>query len=235
MSGTPPPRVVDLGRLSYDEAYARQVELVEATIASRGEGPSAGGTILLVEHDPVITVTRRAGAAGHVLAGREALARAGVSLRETDRGGDVTYHGPGQVVVYPILDLNAYSLGLHDYVRLLEEAMIRACAHFGVGARRDDAGTGVWVDSASGGAPAKIGAIGVRVRRWVSFHGLALNVTTNLDHFSLIVPCGLAGRGVTSLARELGGAGPGVGAAKAVLARELAGLLRSRAAGGGGA
>jgi lipoyl(octanoyl) transferase len=229
-------RVVDLGRMRYDDAYALQREHVEEVLAARdahaepatppipGNGPEAG-RVLLVEHDPpVITITRRPGARGHLLAAPEQLARAGIEVAETDRGGDVTYHGPGQLVVYPILDLNLLRLRLHDYMRLLEAAVIDACDSFGVRACRDACATGVWVGGGGTDLPSgaqdgaangqcngsggdelrKICAMGVRVRRWVSMHGLALNVTTNLDHFGLIVPCGLTGRPVTSLERELG-------------------------------
>jgi lipoate-protein ligase B len=127
------------------------------------------------------------------------LRGAGVAVMQTDRGGDITYHGPGQLVVYPILDLNLLNLGLHDYMRLLEGAVIDACGTLGIRGRRDASATGVWV----GDPGAKICAMGVRVRRWISMHGLALNVDPDLSHFGLIVPCGLAGRGVTSLRREL--------------------------------
>src|SRR5262249_23731675 len=160
-----------------------------------------------VEHDPpVITVTPRAGV--NLLASPEALAAAGIEVEETDRGGDITYHGPGQLVVYPILDLNLLKLRLHEYMRMLAAAVIDTCAAFGVRARRDVCATGVWVprgdaDASNGTCgsltDAKICAMGVRVRRWVTMHGLALNVTTDLSHFSHIVPCGLVGRPVTSL------------------------------------
>jgi lipoyl(octanoyl) transferase len=158
------------------------------------------GRVLFVEHDPVITISNRAGASNHLIATPEALAALGVTIERTDRGGDITYHGPGQLVVYPILDLNLLNLGLHAYMRLLEAAVIDTCAAFGIEARRDASATGVWI----GDPGAKICAMGVRVRRWVSLHGLALNVATDLSHFDLIVPCGLVGRPVTSLERELG-------------------------------
>ncbi len=222
--------------MGYREAYEEQCRRHEGVLAGRaaspGEGASGPGVVLLVEHDPVITVTGRPGAAAHVLAAPETLRRAGVVVERTDRGGDVTYHGPGQLVVYPILDLNALNLGLHDYMRLLEESVIRACASWGLDATRDPSATGVWVEphgerDAPGPRPgaAKIAAMGVRVKRWVSLHGLALNVDPDLAHFGMIVPCGLAGRGVTSLARELGAACPSMGEAKAALARELVGLV----------
>lgn len=216
-------RTRDLGRMGYREAYAEQIRTLERVLAARAEATAAyAGEILLVEHDPVITVTPRAARAGHLLASVEVLARLGVTLEETDRGGDITYHGPGQLVAYPILDLNALNLGLHDYVRLLEEAMIRTLAAFGIAGLREPGATGVWVDRAEPGASgtsqsAKIGAIGVRVRRWVAMHGLALNVTPNLEHFNLIVPCGLLGRPVTSMARLLADTCPGMDVVRARL------------------
>jgi lipoyl(octanoyl) transferase len=156
-------------------------------------------------------------------------------VAETDRGGDITYHGPGQLVAYPILDLNAFGLRLHSYMRFLEDVVIATIAGFGITGVRDPGATGVWVAperggaeaSAPGGAARKICAMGVRVSRWVSMHGLALNVTTNLAHFDLIVPCGLAGRAVTSMERELGAACPSMDEVKAALVRSL----RSRSAG----
>jgi lipoate-protein ligase B len=198
-------RVLDLGRLSYAQAYRLQVEHVEAVLAARAAGAPVLGHLLLVEHDPVITVSRRPGAGSHLLATPEILARLGVSVEETDRGGDITYHGPGQLVAYPILDLNYLNLGLHAYMRLLESVVIDACARWGVVGQRDPLATGVWVERA--GQAAKIAAMGVRVRKWVSMHGLSLNINPNMHHFDLIVPCGLAGRAVTSLEAECRAAG----------------------------
>ncbi len=222
----------DLGRLDYAPAYARQCELVDEIVAARESDPGVRrAAILLVEHPPLITVTRRPGAAEHVTASADALRQAGVAVLETDRGGDVTYHGPGQLVVYPIVDLNAFGLRLHDYMRLLERAVIRAIGAFGVRGHRDVCATGVWVggsetaagaDTGCGAGGAKICAMGVRVRKWVSMHGLAINVSTNLEHFGLIVPCGLVGRSVTSLERELGELCPSMDAVK----REVREALR---------
>ncbi|MEX2218771.1 MAG: lipoyl(octanoyl) transferase LipB [Phycisphaerales bacterium] len=229
--------VIDLGRMAYAAAYRLQCEHVEEVLASREAGSPERGRLLLVEHDPVITVTNRQGAMGNLLAGPELLARHGVALERTDRGGDITYHGPGQIVAYPILDLNVLGLGLHAYMRLLEEAVIEACAAFGVEAGREPGATGVWV-SRSGGPSAKVCAMGVRVRKWVSMHGLALNVTTNLEHFALIVPCGLCGRPVTSLEAELrerGRACPGVGEVKGVLAGALVRRVEAAASARGAA
>ncbi len=203
-------RVIDLGRLGYRAAHEEQARHQREVIAARARGEAEVGRLLLVEHDPVITVTRRGDLAGHVLAPETLLQAVGVSVEATDRGGDVTYHGPGQLVAYAVLDLNLLGLRLAEYMRLLEQSVIDAIGPFGVRGFRDPPATGVWVDSvapASRGEPAKICAMGVRVSKWVSMHGLALNVTTNLEHFRLIKPCGLD-RPVTSLSAELGASSP---------------------------
>jgi lipoyl(octanoyl) transferase len=220
--------------MEYGAAYAVQLEHHAAVLAEREAGTTerAGGRILLVEHDPpVITISRRPGARANLIATDEMLARHGVRVAETDRGGDITYHGPGQLVVYPILDLNFFGLRLHEYMRLLEQAVIDTLAVFGVRGQRDPTATGVWVPRAGEGTAsgaAKICAMGVRIRRWVSLHGLALNVTTNLEHFGLIVPCGLAGRPVTSLRRELDASCPDMARVKAQLSERLVELLECR-------
>lgn len=238
MSDVPAISIIDLGRLDYASAYDLQVAHHAEVLAAREAGDRARiGRVLLVEHDPpVITISRRAGAANNLLATPELLARHGVTVAETDRGGDITYHGPGQLVVYPILDLNRLRLGLHDYMRLLESAVIDTCSRFGVTAQRDASATGVWVTRSTHASPdasppsAKICAMGVRVRRWVSMHGLALNITTNLDHFGLIVPCGLHGRPVTSLLRERGPERcPSMAEAKSALVDDLTRLLHHAA------
>jgi len=170
-------------------------------------------TVFLLEHaPPVVTVTRRVGAADHVLASDALLARHGIERVETDRGGDVTYHGPGQLVAYPILDLQRLGLKVHPYVRWLEQCVIDALAVDGIVGVRDPSATGVWVGE-GGAADRKIAAIGVRLSRFVSMHGFALNVAPDLAHFELIVPCGLQ-RPVTSLAAELGPRAPSLDAVK---------------------
>lgn len=187
-----------LGRIDYDAGLALQAALVEDRRAGR-----IGDTLLLVEHPPVITLgvkTRRGPT--HIVASQEALAAQGVTVHETGRGGDVTYHGPGQLVGYPILDLNPDRRDVHRYVRDLEETLIRAIAEFGVAGQRVNGLTGVWAHD--GGREEKIAAIGVRISRWITSHGFALNVDANLANFDLIVPCGIADRGVTSLERLLG-------------------------------
>lgn len=221
--------VIDLGRMPYAEAYAEQQRHHAEILASREATSDELGRILTVEHPPVITITKRPGAADHLLASPGLLRRAGVELAETDRGGDITYHGPGQLVVYPIIDLNRVGLRLHPYMRLLEQAVIDTLAGYGIEAVRDEEATGVW--TRRGGRPhAKLCAMGVRVRRWVSLHGLALNITTNLDHFGLIVPCGLAGRPVTSIERERAGDSPSWADVRDRLTTRLIDLLESSAA-----
>lgn len=220
-------RVIDLGALSYDDAYRLQLAHHEEVLTARASERPEIGRLLLVEHDPpVITVSRRKGARDHLVATEAMLKGAGVTVSKTDRGGDITYHGPGQLVAYPILDLNALGLNLHAYMRLLEQVAIDVCEGFGVPASRDDSATGVWVSGGGGAAAAKICAIGVRVRKWITMHGLALNVTTNLDHFGLIVPCGLVGRPVTSLERELGDACPSMDKVKVAMVSAFDGRAR---------
>ena len=216
----------DLGRLGYAEALAVQREAHAATLA--GREARVPMPILLVEHDPpVITISRRAGVAANLLADAATLSRLGVEVAETDRGGDITYHGPGQLVAYPIIDLERLKIGIHEYLRRLEDAVIGTLATFGVAGRRDPGATGVWVGGEAageaGGHPGgrKICAMGVRVGRWVTMHGLALNVAPDLAHFNLIVPCGLAGRPVTSLAAELGGRAPAMDEVRDELGRRL--------------
>lgn len=211
--------------MSYADAYVVQNDRHERVLAARGSG--VVGTILLVEHDPVITVTRRPGAAGHVVASPELLARHGVEIAETDRGGDVTYHGPGQLVVYPIVDLNAMNCRIVEYLRLLEDVVIGVLAEIGVEGRRDAGATGVWVGE--GPASAKVCAMGVRVRRWVTMHGLALNVDPDLSHFGLIVPCGLHGRSVTSLRELLGERCPSMERVKGLMGERLASAFEAMA------
>ncbi len=194
--------IEDIGRLGYHEAYEIQQQRHAHVLAGRETDCSEVGTILLVEHDPVITVTHRPEAQSHITATPEMLAAQGVEIAETDRGGDVTYHGPGQLVVYPIVDLNRMNCRIVEYLRLLEDIVIETLASFGIKGERDEGATGVWVRS--GAQSAKVCAMGVRVRRWVTLHGLALNIDPDLLHFSLIVPCGLHGRPVTSLRVLLG-------------------------------
>jgi lipoyl(octanoyl) transferase len=196
-----------LGLVPYGEALALQASLVEER--RHGRIPDQ---LLLLEHPPVITLgVKTHNRRDHVLATPEALADAGVALFETGRGGDVTYHGPGQLVGYPILDLNPDRRDVHRYVRDLEEVLIRAAATLGVDAGRVEGLTGVWVGRD------KLAAIGVRISRWITSHGFAFNVATDLSHFGLIVPCGIADKGVTSLETLLGSPVPMAAVEEAVV------------------
>ena len=181
-----------LGRIPY----AHGLELQEKLVVERQAG-RIPDQLLLLEHDPVFTLGRNA-RAQNVLLPAEALRERGFEVFETGRGGDVTYHGPGQAVGYPILDLSPDRRDVHRYIRDLEELMIRTCADSGLAASRVTGLTGTWLGDE------KIGAIGVRIARWVTSHGFAFNVGTDLSAFDLIVPCGIRGRGVTSLERKLG-------------------------------
>jgi lipoyl(octanoyl) transferase len=183
-----------LGLVPYDEALAMQRQLVEERRAGR-----VPDLLLLLQHPAVITLgVKGDGGRANIVATDERLAELGIGVHETGRGGDVTYHGPGQIVGYPILDLKPDRCDVHRYVRDLEEVMIRVCADYGVSAGRIKGLTGTWVGAE------KIGAIGVRLSRWITSHGFAFNVSTDLDHFKLIVPCGISDRGVTSLERATG-------------------------------
>lgn len=162
-----------------------------------------GDTLLLLEHPPIITLgVRSRGSSPHVRAAPEELAAAGVMLRETGRGGDVTFHGPGQLVGYPILDLRPDRCDVHQYVRDLEAALMGALREFGIDSRRIQGHSGVWTGPE--GQEEKIAAIGVRISRWITSHGFALNVSVDLEYFRFIVPCGIADRGVTSMEKVLG-------------------------------
>lgn len=183
-----PFRVRDLGRLSYREAWRVQHE-VHAAVAD-----GAAPTLLLVEHDPVVTFGRKGGR-DHLLATEEDLRARGFDLVEVERGGDVTYHGPGQLVGYPILPIGRR---VRDYLRRIEGAVVDLCADHGIRAEGSPGYAGVWVGDL------KVCAIGVAIKRGVSFHGFALNVHTDLSHFDTIVPCGIEGRGVTSLSALTG-------------------------------
>src|SRR5579872_1971807 len=176
----------DLGRISYDEAYALQCDLVDQR--KRAEIPDQ---LLIVEHPHVITMGRN-GHMENLLASPEILERSGIVLHYTDRGGDVTYHGPGQLVGYPIVDLREWKRDVVAYLRALEQVLIEALHEFGIHGERQPGATGVWVDGA------KIAAIGVHISRWVTSHGFALNLDTDLDYFKYIVPCGLT-QPVTSM------------------------------------
>ncbi|CAM2769571.1 lipoyl(octanoyl) transferase LipB [Rariglobus hedericola] len=194
LTTTPPVSVLDWGRTRYEAAWKAQDALVAQRIARE-----IGDTLVFTEHEPVYSVGLRSGAADNLVWDPEHLAREGIEVVKTNRGGDITYHGPGQIVGYPIIDLSPHK-DLHEYLRLLEQVMINTVGTFGLTATRREGKTGIWVGTR------KVAAIGVAIRRWVAYHGFALNVNANLAHFQGIVPCGISATEgtVTSLQAELG-------------------------------
>ena len=197
--------VVDLGAMSYHPAWDLQKRLQARLIQAKRshESPLPPHLLLFVEHPPVYTLGQ-SGDENNLLASEELLRARGAEFVRIDRGGDITFHGPGQIVGYPIIDLDRVFTDIHRYMRSLEEAVIRTCAEFGVGAGRVEGRTGVWVGPDEKGLERKICALGIRFSRWVTMHGFALNVNTDLSYFDLMIPCGIADRGVTSLSRETG-------------------------------
>lgn len=191
---SPSPATLDWGRTRYAEALTRQLEQLDRRIA--GE---VGDTLIFTEHEPVYTIGLRAGADAHLVWEAERLAREGIEVVKTNRGGDITYHGPGQIVGYPVVSLVPHK-DLHAYLRFLEQVLINSLGTLGLAAARRPGKTGIWL------GPRKIAALGVAVRRWVAYHGFALNVNANLAHFGGIVPCGISAADgtVTSLSAELG-------------------------------
>jgi len=189
-------QIIDLGLIDYAEALALQKRVVAARKAD-----AIADTLLVCEHPHVITQGRN-GKREHLLVSEQVLRQKGMDYYETSRGGDITYHGPGQIVGYPILNLGAIRRDVVWYVRTLEEAMIHATAEFGITAERVAGKTGIWVRA--GNTEEKLAAIGVHISRWVTSHGFAYNVSTDLRNFQLIVPCGIAGRRATSLEKLLG-------------------------------
>ena len=208
-----------LGHQAYEPVWRQQEALLKAAVDLKIARRKAGleGTdqsddpaldlpenhLFFVEHPHVLTLGK-SGHEEHVVASPERLNELGVSYYPINRGGDITYHGPGQLVGYPILDLEQFFTDIGKYMRCLEEAIIRTCADYGVKAERIEGLTGVWVDADQGLGARKIAALGVKCSRWVTMHGFAFNLNTDLDFFDLIVPCGIGDRGVTSLARECG-------------------------------
>lgn len=201
--------VLPLGRVAYDEAWALQKalqrRLIDAKRAAQSSdvSPKPPHVLLLVEHPHVYTLGQN-GRREHLLRTQEALDAEGAAFVPVDRGGDITYHGPGQMVGYPLLDLDRFRPDLHDYLRRLEEVVMRTLAAYGLEGRRVPGRTGVWIGPDARGAERKACAFGIRCSRWVTMHGWALNVSTDLSRFGAIVPCGIADRGVTSLSDELG-------------------------------
>ena len=207
-------RTIDLGNLDYQAAWDRQLKIHAEVVGGAEEA------VLLVEHPPTITLGRRAEESRkHVLARPHELRNMNVVVVESDRGGDVTFHGPGQLVAYPIVQLSRHGISVGRYMRLLQEAVIETLKTFNVEGRLDESAPGVWCDD--DGKPAKVCAVGVRVRKGVTLHGLALNVETPLHFFNLIDPCGL-GRPVTNLKHVMQTAPPSMLAIKPVLVRSIA-------------
>jgi lipoyl(octanoyl) transferase len=206
--------ILDWGRTGYATAWRRQDELVQRRIA--GE---VGDTLVFTEHEPVFTLGLRQGAGANLVWDEARLAREGVEVVQSNRGGDITYHGPGQVVGYPILNLATHQ-DLHAYLRFLEQVLINSLGSLGLAAARREGKTGIWL------GPRKIAALGVAVKRWVTYHGFALNVNANLAHFDGIVPCGIGASDgtVTSMQAELGRE-IDMAEVKAVLAAEFGKLL----------
>lgn len=194
--------VTDWSLISYSESWSRQTEWFDALVHAKLNGEPYENHIILCEHLHVYTLGR-SGKENNMLLGEEQLKAIGATLYHIDRGGDITYHGPGQLVCYPILNLEEFGLGLKEYVHLLEEAVIHVCASYGIEAGRLEKATGVWLEGNTPRAR-KICAIGVRSSHYVTMHGLALNVNTDLRYFSYIHPCGFIDKGVTSLHKELG-------------------------------
>ena len=208
-------RTVDWGRTPYREAWERQLALVEERRA--GGCPD---TLVLTEHNPVYTIGARPGAEQHLVWTEEMLQQQGLEVVKTNRGGDITYHGPGQIVGYPIMSLQQRR-DLHGYLRDIEEVLIRTVAHFGIQAARREGKTGIWVEDR------KIAAIGVAVKSWITYHGFALNVHPELGHFAGIVPCGITDGTVTSLEKECGEP-PLMGQVKSRLVLEFWNLFGNR-------
>lgn len=221
----------DMGVVAYKEAWNYQEALLKenvdakvlaktnasgsAHIASQVPASDTRHHLLLCEHPPVYTLGK-SGHAENVLISEAALSQKGIEYYQTNRGGDITFHGPGQIVGYPIIDLEKYYTDIGKYLRNLEEVIILTLQHYGIKGERSPGETGVWIDAAVKGRERKICAMGVRCSRWVTMHGFALNVNTSLDYFNYIIPCGIANKQVTSVEKELG-YNPGTTSVKAIL------------------
>ena len=216
-------RTIDLGRVPYRDCWEYQQRLFDVLTARRGDASDDAGWLLTVEHPPVYTLGK-SGKAQNLLVGEEFLRAKGAEYYHIDRGGDITFHGPGQAVCYPILDLARLGIGLREYIFRLEESVIEVVGRYGIRGARIAGASGVWIVE-EGAAPRKICAIGVRSSRYVTMHGFALNVTTDLEWFSRINPCGFTDRGVTSIAAETGSQ-PSMQEVKQLVIRELATALQ---------
>lgn len=193
----------DLGRIVYEKALDIQTEKFNALLAAKAKGVKGRNELLFCEHEPVLTIGK-SGKDSNLLIPEARLKALGISYYHINRGGDITYHGPGQITGYPIFDLETWHIGLKQYIYRLEETIIRFLALYGLKGERLEGATGVWLDPLVPGKARKICAIGVKSSRFVTMHGFALNINTDLNYFTLINPCGFTDKGVTSLARELG-------------------------------
>lgn len=194
----------DLGRIDYADALKVQTDAFEILLQAKKEGGSEENKLFFCEHQPVLTIGK-SGKDANLLIPEQLLQQRGVSFYHINRGGDITYHGPGQITGYPVFDLEYWQLGLKQYIHRLEEVIIRFLVLYGIRGERLDGATGVWIDPEVKGRARKICAIGVKSSRFVTMHGFALNINTDLSYFSLINPCGFTDKGVTSLEKELGG------------------------------
>lgn len=194
----------DLGRIDYADALECQTAAFNALLGVKAQGQTGESQLFFCEHQPVLTIGK-SGKDSNLLIPEELLSMRGVSLFHINRGGDITYHGPGQITGYPVFDLDHWQLGLKQYIERLEEVIIRFLALYGIKGERLQGATGVWIDPEIPGRARKICAIGVKSSRYVTMHGFALNINTDLSYFSIINPCGFTDKGVTSLAKELGG------------------------------
>lgn len=194
---------IDWKLISYSAAYNRQKEIFEEAIRKKGKKEPVENKVVFCEHPHVITVGKN-GLFSNLLFPEKTLKEKEVELFHVDRGGDITYHGPGQIVGYPIFDLESFNMGLKGYIRQMEEVIIQTISKYGIKGERLDSATGVWIDKDIPGKARKIAAIGVRSSRYVTMHGFALNVNTDLSYFNLINPCGFTDKGVTSLEKETG-------------------------------
>ncbi|MDD4515613.1 lipoyl(octanoyl) transferase LipB [Massilibacteroides sp.] len=193
---------IDWGKIDYEEGFERQTMLFNALIEAKIKGNPSVNQLIFCEHNPVFTIGK-SGKENNLLVPEEILKQRGATYYHTNRGGDITYHGPGQITGYPIFDLEYWGLGLKQYIHLMEEVVIRFLNLYGIPAERLDGATGVWLE-ANKKTARKICAIGVKSSRYVTMHGFALNINTDLSFYSLINPCGFVDKGVTSLAKELG-------------------------------
>ncbi|MDY3070547.1 MAG: lipoyl(octanoyl) transferase LipB [Parabacteroides sp.] len=193
----------DLEKIKYEDALKIQTEKFDESVQKKRNGEIADNHLFFCEHNPVFTIGK-SGKDSNLLIPESLLEEKGISLYHIGRGGDITYHGPGQITGYPVFDLECWNIGLHSYIDRMEEAVIRFLSLYGIKGERLDGATGVWIEPNVAGRARKICAIGVKSSRYVTMHGFALNINTDLSYFKLINPCGFTDKGATSLAQELG-------------------------------